>query len=69
MTTYREGAYVVDAMTAELAMVVRPSGALVVLQRPGTDRRWEADPDALRLATRDERERAGLSSNGMGVTE
>lgn len=69
MTMYREGAYVVDAMTAELAMVVGPSGALVVLERPGTDRRWEADPEVLRLATRAEREQAGLPANGMGVAE
>ncbi|GGP59984.1 hypothetical protein [Streptomyces abikoensis] len=58
--TYREGAYVVDTRSATLAQVMGNVGPCVQIRRPGGGREWEAPADALRLATRAEREAAGL---------
>ncbi|MEU3353283.1 hypothetical protein [Streptomyces sp. NPDC037389] len=58
--TYREGAYVVDTRSATLAQVMGNVGTRVQIRRPGGGREWEAPTEALRLATRAEREAAGL---------
>lgn len=59
-STYREGAYVIDTRTAALAQVMGAPGPLVQVRAPGGGREWEVPPQALRLATRGEREAAGV---------
>ncbi|MFF4156362.1 hypothetical protein [Streptomyces sp. NPDC001678] len=61
--TYREGAYVVDTRSATLAQVMGNVGPRVQIRRPDGGREWEAPADALRLATRAEREAAGLRAS------
>ncbi|WP_171167496.1 hypothetical protein [Streptomyces sp. I05A-00742] len=58
--TYREGAYVVDTRSAKLAQVMARVGPRVYVRPPGGGREWEAPPEALRLATRDEQMAAGI---------
>ncbi|MBO0652849.1 hypothetical protein J1792_08630 [Streptomyces triculaminicus] len=53
--TYREGTYVVDTRSATLAQVMGTVGPRVQVRRPGGGREWEVPPQALRLATREER--------------
>lgn len=59
--TYREGAYVVDTRSARLAQVMGNVGPRVQVRPPGGGKEWEAPAHTLRLATREEREAAGLS--------
>ncbi|GAA0430094.1 hypothetical protein [Streptomyces luteireticuli] len=54
--TYRKGAYVVDTRHARLAEVMAQVGRLVYVRPPGGGREWEAPPEALRLATREEKQ-------------
>ncbi|MEU4213392.1 hypothetical protein AB0F13_25995 [Streptomyces sp. NPDC026206] len=58
--TYREGAYVVDTRSATLAQVMGNVGPRVQVRRPGGGQEWEVPEQALRLATRREREAAGI---------
>ncbi|MFI2072543.1 hypothetical protein [Streptomyces triculaminicus] len=53
--TYREGAYVIDTRSGRLAQVMGTMGPRVQVRRPGGGREWEVSPQALRLATREER--------------
>ncbi|KNB50111.1 hypothetical protein [Streptomyces caatingaensis] len=53
--SYREGAYVVDTRTATLAQVMAVVGRRVYVRPPGGGREWDVPPEALRLATREER--------------
>ncbi|GAA2913762.1 hypothetical protein GCM10020221_06810 [Streptomyces thioluteus] len=52
--TYREGAYVVDTRSAKLAQVMARMGPRVYVRPPGGGREWDAPPEALRPATREE---------------
>ncbi|WP_372408349.1 hypothetical protein [Streptomyces luteireticuli] len=54
--SYREGTYVVDTRTATLAQVMATVGRSVYVRPPGGGREWEAPPEALRLATREEKQ-------------
>jgi hypothetical protein len=65
--TYRIGAYVVDLETARLGQVVREAASRVVLRQPSIGLEWEANPGALRLASRHEREAAGVHLNETSV--
>ncbi|GHC75065.1 hypothetical protein [Streptomyces cinnamoneus] len=73
VTTYREGAYVIDTRSATLAQVLGPAGAHVRVAVPGGGRQWEVPSQWLRLATRVERETAGVRGSAprsaVGCTE
>ncbi|MCB5907643.1 hypothetical protein [Streptomyces pinistramenti] len=58
--TYREGTWVIDSVSGRLGQVMGEFGQRVALRGPGGGTEWEADPVALRLATRAEREAAGV---------
>ncbi|MFF4220604.1 hypothetical protein [Streptomyces nondiastaticus] len=58
--TYRVGAFVVDTREGWIAQVIGGAGSRVTLRRPGGGLEWEAPFGSLRLATRAEREDAGL---------
>ncbi len=58
--TYREDAYVVDTRSETLVQVRGGEGRRVRVRAPGGDREWEVPAEALRLATRQEREGAGI---------
>ncbi|MEU1312830.1 hypothetical protein ABZ419_28600 [Streptomyces cinnamoneus] len=60
VTTYREGAYVMDTRSDTFAQVIGPAGAHVRVAAPGGGRQWEVPSQWLRLATRGEREAAGV---------
>ncbi|MEU7131944.1 hypothetical protein [Streptomyces sp. NPDC046261] len=60
VSTYRVGAYVIDTRTATLAQIMGTPGPRVQVRAPGGGREWEVPPQALRLATRGEREAAGV---------
>ncbi len=51
---YPEGTYVMDTMTGDLGEVMRQTGGLLSLQRPGRGGLWSADPGSVRPATADE---------------
>ncbi|GHF36713.1 hypothetical protein GCM10010218_17820 [Streptomyces mashuensis] len=62
--SYRQGAYVIDTRENRLAQVVGGTDARVQVRRPGGGGRpWEVPFTALRLATRAEREAAGLRAS------
>ncbi|MFI1971730.1 hypothetical protein [Streptomyces cinnamoneus] len=65
--TYRPGAYVVDTRENRLAQVMGGTGVRVQVQRPGGGLQWEVPATALRLATRAEREAAGLAGTAAPV--
>ncbi|MBT2384902.1 hypothetical protein [Streptomyces sp. ISL-11] len=71
--TYRNGAFVVDTREGRIAQVVDGSGRHTRVREPGGGREWEVPFAALRLATREEREAAGLWPAGTrplyGCTE
>lgn len=67
--TYRNGAYVVDIRDDRIAQVVGTTGTRVHLERPGGGLVWEAPAAALRLASRDERNAAGLRPYLSGCTD
>ncbi|WP_329366834.1 hypothetical protein OG896_18485 [Streptomyces sp. NBC_00669] len=48
---YPEGTWVVDTMTGDLGEVLRQTGGLLSLQRPGRGGLWSADPGSVRPAT------------------
>ncbi|MEU7135478.1 hypothetical protein [Streptomyces sp. NPDC046261] len=50
----------VDTRSETLAQVMGSEGPRVQVRRPGGGREWEVPAQALRLATRQEREAAGL---------
>ncbi|MFH8789908.1 hypothetical protein ACH4A1_25960 [Streptomyces roseoverticillatus] len=58
--TYRIGAFVVDTREGKIAQVIGAAGSRVTLRRPGGGLEWEAPFASLRLATREDREAAGL---------
>lgn len=58
--TYRNGAFVVDTREGRLAQVIGGAGGRVQLRKPGGGLEWEVPFASLRLATREEREAAGL---------
>ncbi|GGX84582.1 hypothetical protein [Streptomyces hiroshimensis] len=58
--TYRIGAFVVDMREGRIAQVIGAAGSRVTLRRPGGGLEWEAPFASLRLATREDREAAGL---------
>ncbi|MGW1075647.1 hypothetical protein [Streptomyces sp. NPDC002537] len=58
--TYRNGAFVVDTRESRVALVVDSMGKRVHVRAPGGGEEWEVPFTALRLATREERETAGL---------
>ncbi|MBO0655037.1 hypothetical protein J1792_20315 [Streptomyces triculaminicus] len=58
--TYRNGAYVMDIREDRIAQVIGRAGAMVQVRTPGGGLQWEVPASALRLATREEREAAGL---------
>ncbi|MEV4924365.1 hypothetical protein [Streptomyces roseoverticillatus] len=62
--TYRIGAFVVDTREGKIAQVVGAAGSRVTLRRPGGGLEWEAPFGSLRLATREDREAAGLWPSG-----
>ncbi|MFI9305792.1 hypothetical protein [Streptomyces triculaminicus] len=57
---YRKGAYVVDVREDRIAQVIGGSSSRVQLQSPDGTLQWEVPFAALRLATGEEREAAGL---------
>ncbi|MEV4439962.1 hypothetical protein AB0K09_13210 [Streptomyces sp. NPDC049577] len=59
---YRIGAYVIDTREGRIAQVVGGEGKRTRVQRPGGGLEWEVPFSALRLATREEREAAGIRS-------
>ncbi|GHC73466.1 hypothetical protein [Streptomyces cinnamoneus] len=71
--TYREGAYVVDTRSGTLAQVVGSAAPRVQVRPPGGGQEWDVPADALRLATRQERETAGIravaSASPVGCTD
>ncbi|MFE0044165.1 hypothetical protein [Streptomyces albireticuli] len=71
--TYRNGAFVVDTREGVIAQVIGDTGGRVQLRKPGGGLEWEVPFAALRLATREEREAAGLLPSGSrpayGCTE
>ncbi|MEV4501423.1 hypothetical protein [Streptomyces klenkii] len=62
--TYRIGAFVVDTREGRIAQVVGERGSRLMLRRPGGGVEWEAPFASLRLATREDREAAGLWPSG-----
>lgn len=58
--TYRNGAFVMDTRESRIAQVIGGDGQRVQLRRPGGGLEWEVPSSVLRLATREEREAAGL---------
>ncbi|MFD7235027.1 hypothetical protein ACFWAT_06920 [Streptomyces syringium] len=58
--TYRNGAYVVDIRDNRIAQVIGGTDIRVRVRTPGGGTAWEVPVTALRLATRDERNAAGL---------
>ncbi|BBA98824.1 hypothetical protein RVR_5167 [Actinacidiphila reveromycinica] len=51
---YPEGTWVVDTMTGDLGEVLRQTGGLLSLQRPGRRGLWSADPGSVRPASEHE---------------
>ncbi|MEU4212302.1 hypothetical protein AB0F13_20275 [Streptomyces sp. NPDC026206] len=66
--TYRPGAYVVDTRENRLAQVIGSTGVRVQVQHPGGGLKWEVPDTALRLATREEREAAGLRNSATPLS-
>ncbi|MGW1073495.1 hypothetical protein [Streptomyces sp. NPDC002537] len=58
--TYRNGAFVVDTREGRIAQVIDSVGGRVRVRTPGGGAEWEVPFSALRLATREERDEAGL---------
>lgn len=69
MVTYRIGAYVVDTRDDRIAQVVGEGETLVAVRQPGGGAVWEVPPSALRLATREDRNAAGLRPYLSGCAE
>ncbi|MDT0450944.1 hypothetical protein [Streptomyces hesseae] len=67
--TYRIGAYVVDTRDDRIAQVVGEGETLVAVRQPGGEAVWEVPPSALRLATREDRNAAGLRPYLSGCAE
>ncbi|WP_344030333.1 hypothetical protein [Streptomyces luteireticuli] len=57
---YRSGVFVVDVRENRLVQVIGNTGDRVQVRRPGGGLEWEVPPDVLRLASREERNEAGL---------
>lgn len=62
--TYRNGTFVVDTRESRIAQVIGGAGQRVQLRRPGGGLEWEVPASVLRLATREERQAAGLWPTG-----
>jgi hypothetical protein len=58
--TYRTGVYVVDTRSGKLGELMDKGGHYVQLRPVGGGKEWDCPPKALRLATRAEREAAGV---------
>ncbi|MGK5640567.1 hypothetical protein ACSNOK_19965 [Streptomyces sp. URMC 126] len=58
--TYRTGTFVVDVRENRLVQVIGAAEGRVQVRRPGGGLEWEVPPSVLRLATREERNAAGL---------
>ncbi|MFI9205632.1 hypothetical protein [Streptomyces sp. NPDC053048] len=67
--TYRIGAYVMDTRENRIAQVIGQTESRVQLQAPDRSLQWEAPATALRLATREERNAAGLRPYLGGCAE
>ncbi|WP_171164925.1 hypothetical protein [Streptomyces sp. I05A-00742] len=67
--TYRAGSYVVDVRDGRLAQVAEAADGLVRVRSLKGGAPWNAPPDALRLATREERQAAGLRPYQTGCDE
>ncbi|MCC3775913.1 hypothetical protein [Streptomyces sp. UNOB3_S3] len=65
--TYRNGAYVMDTRENRLAQVIGSTDARVQVQRPGGGLQWEVPVADVRLATREERDAAGLPASASPV--
>ncbi|MBH1936029.1 hypothetical protein I5Q34_17430 [Streptomyces sp. AV19] len=68
--TYRTGTFVVDVRENRLVQVIGTTedDDRVQVRRPGGGLEWEVPPTALRLATREERNTAGLRPYQTGCT-
>ncbi|MFI1972987.1 hypothetical protein [Streptomyces cinnamoneus] len=58
-----------DTRENRIAQVIGETGTRVQVQRPGGGLTWEVPASALRLATRDERNAAGLRPYQSGCAE
>ncbi len=69
--TYRVGAYVVDTRDDRIAEVIGAMGRRVRVRGPGGGPEWDVPFASLRLATREEREKAGVrgTRSPLGCTE
>ncbi|QTT75163.1 hypothetical protein J7W19_18895 [Streptomyces mobaraensis NBRC 13819 = DSM 40847] len=68
--TYRAGSYMVDVRDGRLAQVAEAADGLVrVRSLNGGGEPWTVPPTALRLATREERQAAGLRPYQTGCDE
>jgi hypothetical protein len=61
--TYRIGVYVVDTRSGRLGQLMGKTGPYANLRPPRGGREWDCPPQALRLATREEREAAGVRAD------
>jgi hypothetical protein len=64
---YPEGTWVVDTMTGDLGEVLRQTGGLLSLQRPGRRGLWSADPGSVRPATERELRAEVLTGSFAGA--
>ncbi|MEU1377302.1 hypothetical protein ABZ442_27150 [Streptomyces triculaminicus] len=67
--TYRNGVYVMDIRENRIAQVIGRTGDRVQVRTPGGALEWEVPAIALRLATREERDAAGLRPYLSGCDE
>ncbi|MFF4403712.1 hypothetical protein ACFY2W_21470 [Streptomyces sp. NPDC001262] len=58
--TYRVGSWVVDKGRGKIGRLMGHEGPYIQLRPPGGGREWDARPEALRLATVEERRQAGV---------
>jgi hypothetical protein len=61
--TYRTGVFAVDTSTGKLGQIMDTTGLHVHLRPVGGGKEWTCPPKALRLATREEREAAGVRAD------
>ncbi|MEV6672242.1 hypothetical protein [Streptomyces sp. NPDC051162] len=61
---YRNGVFVVDTREGRIVQVIDSVGKRVFVRAPGGGAEWEVPFSALRLATREERDEAGLWPTG-----
>ncbi|WP_367134898.1 MULTISPECIES: hypothetical protein [Streptomyces] len=61
LITYRQGVWLVDTRRSRVGQVTGHDDCHVRLRPPRGGREWDAEPAALRLATRPERAAAGVA--------